>query len=44
MSPKTCSAIDDVFNLLMIEMRRVYNPPEEKKKVSWWSSWVGGGK
>ncbi len=35
---------DDVFNLLMVDMRKVYNPPEEKKKQSWWQSWVGGGK
>jgi hypothetical protein len=34
----------DVFNLLMEEMRKVYNPPEEKKKTSWWGSWLGGGK
>lgn len=43
-SAKDNKHINDVFNLLMIEMRKVYNPPEEKKKTSWWSSWVGGGK
>jgi Ras family protein len=43
-SAKDNKHISDVFNLLMVEMRKVYNPPEEKKKTSWWGSWLGGGK
>lgn len=32
----------DVFDLLMVEMRKSFNPPPEKKKQGWFASWFGG--
>jgi Ras family protein len=32
----------DVFELLMVEMRKAFNPPPEKKKQGWFASWFGG--
>ncbi|KAJ9122494.1 hypothetical protein QFC22_001922 [Naganishia vaughanmartiniae] len=41
-SAKDNKNITDVFDLLMVEMRKSFNPPPEKKKQGWFASWFGG--
>ncbi|KAJ9113770.1 hypothetical protein QFC20_001796 [Naganishia adeliensis] len=41
-SAKDNKNITDVFDLLMVEMRKAFNPPPEKKKQGWFASWFGG--